>query len=139
MGIFKVDPATKTRPTIQVLNSPGPFKDILVKIEETSTRRWRLETGLNALGQPILRVIMEDRNFDPFSPPPSWAHIMEGKAFAGGGQRVRLEVVRFIPSQGRLEFFADGSLFPAVANAWLDTLGLPTSARLQSWSRPSLP
>jgi hypothetical protein len=126
MGIFKIDPATKSRPTIQVLDSPGPFKDILVKIEEKSTRQWHLETGLNALGQPILRVVLEDRNFDPFGLPTSWADIEEGKAFAGGGQRVRLEVMRLIPSQGRFEAFPDSSLPITLVRGWIDGMGYPT-------------
>ena len=131
MGIFHVDPAKNIRPTVQVLNTPGPFKDILVKIEETSTRQWKVESGPNAIGQPVLRLIMVDRNFDPFRFPTSWADIMEGKAFSGGGQRTRIEVMRLSPSQGRLEFFADGSLLPVVVRAWIDDWWFPSP-----WSPP---
>lgn len=133
LGLFKVDPAKKIRPTVQVLQSPGPFKDILVKVEETSTRQWKVEAGLNVIGQPILRLIMKDRNFDPFRFPPSWDHIMDGIAFSGGGHRARIEVMRLIPTSLRLEFFADGSLFPAVVNAWLGDWGL---RRLRPGGKP---
>jgi outer membrane protein assembly factor BamA len=33
-GLFKVDSATGVRPTVQVLDGPGQFKDILVKVED---------------------------------------------------------------------------------------------------------
>ena len=120
MGIFKVDPARKIRPTVQVLQTPGPFKDILVRVEEASTRQWKYESGLNANGQPIVRLIMVDRNFDPFRFPLSWDDVVEERAFRGGGQRARIEVIRLDLLQGRLTFFADGSLLPAIARAWLD-------------------
>jgi outer membrane protein assembly factor BamA len=120
MGIFKVDPARKIRPTVQILQSPGPFRDILVRVEESSRRQWKLESGLNANGQPIVRVIMEDRNFDPFHFPLSCADVIEERAFRGGGLRARIEVMRLDLLQGLLQLFADGSLLPAIARAWLD-------------------
>jgi hypothetical protein len=122
MGIFKVDPARKIRPTVQVLQTPGPFKDILVRVEEESTRQWKYESGLNANGQPIVRLIVVDRNFDPFRLPLSWDDLVEERAFRGGGQRARIEVLRLDLLQGRLLFFADGSLLPAVARRWLDDM-----------------
>ena len=33
-GLFKVDSETGVRPTVQVLDSPGQFKDILIKVED---------------------------------------------------------------------------------------------------------
>jgi outer membrane protein assembly factor BamA len=123
MGLFKVDPAQKIRPTVQILQTPSPFKDILVRVEEASTRQWKYESGLNANGQPIVRLIMVDRNFDPFRFPLSWDDVVEERAFRGGGQRARIEVMRLDLLQGRLLFFADGSLLPAVARAWLAGIG----------------
>jgi outer membrane protein assembly factor BamA len=120
LGLFKVDPGQGVRPTVRALQSPGSFKDILVRVEEASTRQWKVEPWLNAVGQPVLRLMMEDHNFDPFRLPASLADITEDRAFRGGGQRAQVELARLHLVQGRLEFFADGSLGRAMLSSWFD-------------------
>ncbi|MBI3823441.1 MAG: hypothetical protein HY289_12295 [Planctomycetes bacterium] len=111
LGLFQ------NRPTVQVLGSPGPFKDILVKVEETTTRSWTLEPGLNAIGRPIVSLVLVDRNFDPFRFPTSWSDITEGHAFRGGGERVRIEIARLNVTDGSVEL-VPGSLLQAWTNGF---------------------
>ncbi len=115
LGIFKVDPVMKIRPTVQELKSPGPYKDLLVKVEETSTRRWKLEPGVNVLGQPIVRLLVEERNFDPCRFPATLDDIIEERIFRGGGQEARFEVVRLNLTQLYIELFVNNPLDLALA------------------------
>jgi outer membrane protein assembly factor BamA len=112
LGLFKYDPGKKIGPTVMVLDTPGPFKDILVKVEEQTTRKWDFDFSVDGMGRPIVRLVLEDRNFDLFAFPTSIADIEEEKAFRGGGQNVRFELVRLNIMELRHRFFADGQLLP---------------------------
>jgi outer membrane protein assembly factor BamA len=106
LGIF-------TCATVQALNSPGPFKDLMVKVEEKSTRRFWWNVAVDSLGQPVIQLWMDDSNFDPFRWPTSFE---DESAFRGGGMNVRLELVRLNIFQLRLELLANGR--PQLASVW---------------------
>src|SRR5262245_28246866 len=59
LGIFKIDPGKGIRPTVQVLDTPGDFKDILVKVEETVTGEVKFKTELDPLRGPLARLTIE--------------------------------------------------------------------------------
>jgi outer membrane protein insertion porin family len=92
LGIFKFDPGKGIRPTVQVIETPGHFKDILVKVEETVTGEVRFKTELDPLRGPLARLTIEERNFDLLGWPRSFADFSEGRAFRGAGQDLRLEI-----------------------------------------------
>jgi outer membrane protein assembly factor BamA len=84
LGLFK-------NPTVQVLNSPGKFKDILVKVEEKQTASFRPMVQITPGAGLVLGFVIEERNFDPLRFPTSMADFEEGKVFRGAGQKWRLE------------------------------------------------
>ena len=93
LNIFESAPEKGIRPTIQVLDSPGPFKDILVKVEETRTGSLMLGAGVNSDNGIVGSIVLNERNFDIFRFPTSFADIFDGKAFRGAGQELRIEAV----------------------------------------------
>jgi outer membrane protein assembly factor BamA len=93
LNIFEMKPDQGIRPTVQVLDSPGPFKDILVKVEETRTGSLMLGAGINSDLGFMGSIVLNERNFDIFRFPTSFADIWEGKAFRGAGQDFRIEAV----------------------------------------------
>src|SRR5206468_1164324 len=72
---------------------PGPFKDILVKVEETRTGSLMVGAGLNSDNGFVASVVLNERNFDIMRFPTSFADFLEGKAFRGAGQELRIEAV----------------------------------------------
>lgn len=93
LNIFKIDPSLGIRPTVQVLDNPGPFKDILVKVEEDRTGSLMLGAGINSDSGVVGSIVLNERNFDLFRFPTSFADFFEGRAFRGGGQELRIEAV----------------------------------------------
>jgi outer membrane protein assembly factor BamA len=94
LGLFK-------NSTVQVLDSPGPFKDILVKVEEKQTATFRPMVQITPGAGLVLGFVIEERNFDPLRFPTSMADFGEGKVFRGAGQKWRLEfgVAPLLPSR----------------------------------------
>ncbi len=93
LNIFEMNPDKGIRPSIQVLDNPGPFKDILVKVEETRTGSLMLGAGINSDNGFVGSIVLNERNFDIFRLPTSFADFMDGKAFRGAGQELRIEAV----------------------------------------------
>lgn len=93
LNIFEMAPEKGVRPTIQVLDNPGPFKDILVKVEETRTGSLMLGAGVNSDNGLVGSIVLNERNFDIFRFPTSFADIFEGRAWRGAGQELRIEAV----------------------------------------------
>ncbi len=98
LSIFEMNPELGVRPTVQALDTPGPFKDILVKVQETRTGSLMLGAGLNSDSGIVGSIVLNERNFDIFRFPTSFADLWEGKAFRGAGQELRIEAVpgRFV-------------------------------------------
>jgi outer membrane protein insertion porin family len=93
MNIFETNPEKGIRPTVTVLDNPGPLKDILVKVEETRTGSLMLGAGVNSDSGLVGSIVLNERNFDILRFPESWSDFFEGKAFRGGGQELRIEAV----------------------------------------------
>ena len=93
LNIFEMNPELGIRPTVQALDSPGPFKDILVKVQETRTGSLMLGAGVNSDNGFVGSIVLNERNFDIFRFPTSFADFFDGKAFRGAGQELRIEAV----------------------------------------------
>lgn len=107
LGLFEADPKRGLGPTV-VLERPGvnePFKNIVVMVREKDTFDLRWELGLNAAGRPVLRLSAKELNFDATGWPRSLDDVREGRAFRGGGQKARLDLIQLEVFHGRLVFF----------------------------------
>jgi outer membrane protein insertion porin family len=94
LGIFKEDPAQGIRPTVELLGQPGDaFRDVLVTVQEMQTGSFMLGAGLNSDAGVTGSIVLNERNFDILNFPTSWDDIVNGRAFRGGGQEMRLEAV----------------------------------------------
>jgi outer membrane protein assembly complex protein YaeT len=93
LNIFEINPELGIRPTVQALESPSEFKDILVKVQETRTGSLMLGAGINSDNGFVGSIVLNERNFDIFRFPTSFADFFDGKAFRGAGQELRIEAV----------------------------------------------
>jgi outer membrane protein insertion porin family len=93
LNIFETNPELGVRPTVTALESPGPFKDILVKVQETRTGSLMLGAGINSDNGVVGSIVLNERNFDITRFPTSFADFLDGKAFRGAGQELRIEAV----------------------------------------------
>jgi outer membrane protein assembly factor BamA len=93
-NIFEVNPEQGIRPTVTVIDKDdSDIKDILVQVKETHTGSLMFGIGVNSDAGLVGSVVLNERNFDLFRPPTSWADIWEGRAFRGNGQEMRIEAV----------------------------------------------
>jgi len=96
LNIFRCSPDGAVRPTITVVDGPeGPdseFKDVIIKVEEDNTGVASLKSGLNSKGEQVIRVVIEERNFDPLRFPTSAEDLLSGRAFRGAGLSIGLHL-----------------------------------------------
>jgi outer membrane protein assembly factor BamA len=118
LGIFLVDKGKGIRPTVTVLESDGEFKDILVQVQEMPTGSLLFGAGINSDGQFIVSMTLEERNFDPYRFPTCLADLVEGRAFRGGGRKMRLDVFQVIlpGNLSLLRFYLDKPKVERTAN-----------------------
>src|SRR5207302_2017966 len=85
------------RPTITPIEPLDSFdseyKDILVRVKETMTGSLMFGASVNSDAGLVGSIVLNERNFDILRPPTSIDDILEGKAFRGGGQELRIEAV----------------------------------------------
>jgi outer membrane protein assembly complex protein YaeT len=93
LNIFEMNPELGIRPTVTPIESDGPFKDILVKVQETRTGSLMLGAGVNSDNGFVGSIVLNERNFDLFRFPTSFADFFDGRAFRGAGQELRIEAV----------------------------------------------
>jgi outer membrane protein assembly complex protein YaeT len=91
--LSRLNPEMGIRPTVEALQNPGPLKDILVKVQETRTGSLMLGAGVNSNSGLVGSIVLNERNFDLFRFPTSFADFFDGKAFRGAGQEFRIEAV----------------------------------------------
>ncbi len=84
-------------PTVTIIeptdNLDSDFKDILVRVKETTTTSLMVGASVNSDAGLTGSIVVNERNFDLFRPPCSIEDIWEGRAFRGGGEEFRLEAV----------------------------------------------
>jgi outer membrane protein insertion porin family len=94
LNIFETNPELGIRPTVTPLpDSPGEFQDVLVKVQETRTGSLMLGAGINSDNGVVGSIVLNERNFDIFRFPTSFADIWDGTAWRGAGQELRIEAV----------------------------------------------
>ncbi len=110
------DPATP-RPTDPILEGspyrqqfetiPPGWVDLNVRATEGRTGRLMFGAGINSDAGLVGSFVWDETNFDLFNPPTTFADIIEGRAWRGGGQRFRAEA-------------APGDIVSRYALSWTD-------------------
>jgi outer membrane protein insertion porin family len=76
--------------------APGvPLTDLplMINPEETQTGRLMFGVGVNSDAGLVGNVTIDEQNFDWRNVPDSWEDVMEGRAWRGAGERLRIELV----------------------------------------------
>jgi outer membrane protein assembly complex protein YaeT len=95
LGIFETNPETGVRPTVTAIPVEGDptTQDILVQVKETHTGSFQIGAGFNTDNGLVGSIVLNERNFDILRFPTSWSDFLEGKAFRGANQELRIEAV----------------------------------------------
>lgn len=93
LNIFEMNPELGIRPTVTALENPTPYKDVLVRVQETRTGSLMLGAGFNSNNGIVGSIVLNERNFDLFRFPTSFSDFFEGRAFRGAGQELRIEAM----------------------------------------------
>lgn len=94
--IFDVNPQGGIQPVVEFDPNNDPsseFQDIRVRVQEAQTGSLMLGAGVNSNSGVGGSLVINERNFDLFAIPTSWADIREGRAFRGAGQELRIEAI----------------------------------------------
>ncbi|MEZ6061615.1 MAG: outer membrane protein assembly factor [Planctomycetaceae bacterium] len=75
----------------QFQTPPPGWVDINVQAAEGRTGRLMFGFGVNSDAGIVGSFVWDESNFDLFRPPQTFADIIEGRAWRGGGQRFRFE------------------------------------------------
>ena len=86
-GALGMPPAAQT---------PG-YVDLDIDVSEGRTGRLMFGVGVNSNSGIVGSLVLQEDNFDLWRPPQTWADIVNGQAFRGGGQSFRMEAM---PSLG---------------------------------------
>jgi outer membrane protein insertion porin family len=88
-----------------------PTRDVEIDVEETQTGRFMFGVGVNSDAGLSGQITIDERNFDLFRPPTSWADFVNGSAFRGAGQGFRIEAAPGTQVQRYLFTFTEPYLF----------------------------
>lgn len=75
----------------QFRDIPPGWVDINVNAAEGRTGRLMFGAGINSNAGLVGNFVWDESNFDLFRPPTTFADVLEGRAWRGGGQRFRAE------------------------------------------------
>lgn len=67
--------------------------DLVINVEETTTGRFMVGAGVNSDAGVTGQITIDEQNFDWRRFPSSVDQIIDGTAFRGGGQRLRIEAM----------------------------------------------
>ncbi len=111
-GLFAANPETGERPTIEVIDNPNSaFKDLLVRVKETTTGSIMLGAGVSSDAGLVGQAVINEKNFDIFNWPTSWEELYTLRAFRGGGQEFRIEAAPGTQVQRYVVSFREPFLF----------------------------
>jgi len=88
-----VVPPGSVNPLVQPNVPLPPSVDLDVFVDETRTGRFMFGMGVNSNLGVTGQIVVDERNFDWRKAPTSWADIVNGTAWRGGGQGFRLEAM----------------------------------------------
>ncbi|QEL18418.1 BamA/OMP85 family outer membrane protein [Limnoglobus roseus] len=88
-GIFDME----APPTVEVRQSDvdSTFKDVIVTVKETRTGQFMIGGAVNSNSGLTGNIAINERNFDILRVPTSLDDFLNGRAFRGAGQELRLE------------------------------------------------
>jgi outer membrane protein insertion porin family len=75
------------------LDPNSPYTDLLIRLREGATGSLMFGVGVNSDAGVGGSLVLNERNFDLFRFPTSFADLFSGNAFRGGGQELRIEAV----------------------------------------------
>jgi outer membrane protein insertion porin family len=76
-----------------LVGTPAPLTDIMVNVQETQTGRLLIGAAVNSEAGLTGQIIIDEKNFDWRRVPTSWDDILNGTAFRGAGQGLRIEAL----------------------------------------------
>ncbi len=113
LGIFKSSPDGGEHPTVTVIDedSDNPIKNILVQVQEDNTGSFIIGAGVTSDAGLTGSIVLNEHNFDWLNPPWTLDDILNGRAWRGAGQELRLEAVPGTELQRYSATFREPSLF----------------------------
>ena len=105
-------------PTIRVLNrdDDNTFKDIAVEVNEANTGSLMFGVGVNSNTGLTGSIVLNERNFDLFNPPTSLQDFLNGTAWRGAGQNLRIMAMPGTIMQQYMATFTEPYLFDTPNN-----------------------
>ena len=91
--------------------STDPPVDMDVVLSEAQTGRLMLGVAVNSDAGLVGQILLDEQSFDITRPPTSWDDFVSGKAWRGGGQRLRIEAAPGTQVQRYLVSFSEPYLF----------------------------
>ena len=113
-----------------------PEADVDVFLEETETGRFMFGVGVNSDAGVSGQIVIDERNFDLWRPPTRFGEILDGTAFRGAGQGLRIEAVPGNQVQRYVVNFTEPYLFDS--NVSFNVSGFYYDRRFQDWDEQRL-
>lgn len=90
-GIFD----SENPPTVEAIPTDfdSIYKDIRVRVKETRTGQFMVGAGVNSNSGVNGNIVLNERNFDATRFPTSFDDLINGRAFRGAGQEMRIEAM----------------------------------------------
>ncbi len=100
-------------PEVSVIDreGDGTFKDIRVDVNEANTGSLIFGVGVNSNSGLVGNIVLNERNFDIFNPPTSLQDFLNGTAFRGAGQNLRIMAMPGTIMQQYMATFTEPYLF----------------------------
>ncbi len=103
-----IGPMPENDPTMGL---PTPLTDILVNVREAQTGRFMIGATVNSDAGVAGQIVIDERNFDWRRIPENFDDFVNGTAFRGGGQGLRIEALPGDEIQRYSVQFTDPYLF----------------------------
>lgn len=114
----------------------APTADVFVNLEETQTGRFMIGAAVNSDAGLVGQILIDERHFDWRRFPRSYDDFWSGRAFRGGGQRLRLEAAPGTQVQRYLASWQDPYFLDS--NVSLSLSGSLYDRRFDDWDEQRL-
>ncbi|HEY7427988.1 MAG TPA: outer membrane protein assembly factor BamA [Gemmataceae bacterium] len=99
-------------PSVQAIDRDGsPYQDIRIDVNEANTGSLIFGVGVNSNSGLTGSIVLNERNFDIFNPPTSFADFLNGQAWRGAGQEFRIQAMPGTQLQQYMATFREPFLF----------------------------
>jgi outer membrane protein insertion porin family len=135
-----ISPSLMVPPAVDGIGEGPPAVDFDVMVEEARTGRFMFGVGVNSDLGVTGQIVIDERNFNWRKPPTSWADIVNGTAWRGGGQGFRLEAMPGNQVQRYLVSFTQPYLYlPGISEPFsLNLSGFFYDRRFFDWDEQRL-